>query len=700
MMRYFRFYNLVLWLLAIAACGGSAAAKDFDVLILSPEIDRDGGRRLRTGFDLAKTTAYLDAMLEMTPSFEGSSCVSHTDVDVDSLLELHYDTRYRADTASLIASGDYDIVIMVPYYPYLRWASELCFEGVMQLSSEILAAGARPIFLMSVGDGNGDAAAVGQNAYRVVNGCGVEVNPAGYALLDSGLFVKSLGSEQAYVIAASLYTQITGLNAADLDYSPVADSAVLAETAFDNLQTQASTTQYNGSRHDSGMVRYRYKDVSASPMNDTVRYAYVGTSTEAGINTHLQAIIQANGWTAASKLVSTSGGGTKYWTDTDFELAKPYLDDYEDQVLFTYARGTTSNGPQIAQYNQVNLLPIVFDRHRDNIGSGAGSSLELLEDIEIGSWYDYYYQRSFSWSAVPFHIGASRFYHSDNSVIVSADGVHVTTPFYNLTASMMLTSALGQDIQPSTTIQNDAQSLAAFNIGKEVVKQLAYLSEDSRYVPDSQLEIKEERMPVATTSYLYSHTFTATGGTAPYTWESISDVGLASGLSLSTEGALTGIPSEVGAFVLVLKVTDANGAIRKRAFRLLVQDHTAPSYTDWADFMFDNSGVGAVGPEEDSDLDGTENFLEFAFGSSPLLGGSPPLKILSHGELRFSRGQSGLQYQVELTENLSDWSTASVVWDSEINVVDLAAVGEEQSVLLDTLDADVGFYRVVVRQLP
>lgn len=698
MILFQQYVRILISIFVVFPCVGHT--KDLDVLILTPQMDQSGSR-VRTGFDTTKMSLYLDAMLKATPSFAGSSCVAHTDVDVDSLLELHYDTRYRATTAAEI-KNDYDVVVMVPYYPYLRWAPELCFEGVMQMSSAILEAGARPIFLMSVGDGNGDSGPVGRNARRVANGCGIEVNPAGYALLDQGLFVKSLGEQQAYIMAASLYAQITGLSAGDLDYAPVADHETLAAAAFTNLQTQAHGDHYTGARKNSNMVRYRTIDVSAAPLNGTVRYAYVGTSTEAGINSHLQAIIQANGWTAAPQFISSNGGGSKYWTDTDFDLAKPYYEADDDQFLFAYARGTTSDATQMVNYDQANLLPMTFDRHRDNIGSGAGSSLEMLEDIEVGSWYDYWYHRSKRWNAVPFHIGASRLYHSDNSLVVSSDGVHLTTPFYNLVASMMLTSALGQDLQPSSAIQNNAQSLAAFNTGQLVVKQLAYLSEDSHYMPDSQLKVSTETFKIATLNHAYSQIVAATGGTAPYSWEVVSSAGLPAGLTLSEAGVLSGTPTTgTGAHVVVCKVTDSNGAIRKRALKLLVLDGSATSYTDWADYMFDDSGVAASEQDQndDPDGDGRSNFLEFATADDPVEPTTTSTRFISNAgtkSFQFSRGQAHLKYTVESSPNLIDWD--DIEWDSLTHAASLVALGDTQEIELDVVRKDAVFYRLKVSE--
>ena len=482
----------------------------------------------------------------------------------------------------------------------------------------------------------------------------------------------------------------------------MADHETLATAAYSNLETQAHGNHYSGDRKNSNMVRYRTIDVSTAPLNGTVRYAYVGTSTEVGINSHLQPIIQANGWTAAPHFISSSGGGSKYWTDTDFDLAKPYYEAHDDQFLFAYARGTTSSREQMVNYDQANLLPMVFDRHRDNIGSGAGSSLEMLEDIEVGSWYDYWYHRSKRWNAVPFHIGATRLYHSDNSLVVSSDGVHLTTPFYNLMASMMLTSALGQDLQPSSTIQNNSQSLAAFNMGKLVVKQLAYLSEDANYMPDSQLLVNTESVKIATLNHAYSQTLSATGGTAPYSWELVSNSALPAGLTLSETGVLSGTPTAgAGTHVVVCKVTDSNGAIRKRSLKLLVQDGSATSYTDWADHMFDDSGIASTDQEmnDDPDGDGRTNFLEFATADDPAEATAKSTRFVSDGgskSFQFPRGQAHLKYSVESSPNLIEWE--DTVWDSVSNVASLVEVGATQAVELDVAGLNAVFYRLKVTE--
>ena len=67
--------------------------------------------------------------------------------------------------------------------------------------------------------------------------------------------------------------------------------------------------------------------------------------------------------------------------------------------------------------------------------------------------------------------------------------------------------------------------------------------------------------PVITTGTVgavFSQTFTASGGTAPYTFTTAST--LPTGLSLSSAGVLSGIPTQIGTFPIVVTVTDNNAS--------------------------------------------------------------------------------------------------------------------------------------------
>jgi hypothetical protein len=74
-------------------------------------------------------------------------------------------------------------------------------------------------------------------------------------------------------------------------------------------------------------------------------------------------------------------------------------------------------------------------------------------------------------------------------------------------------------------------------------------------------------LPAATENESYAATFAATGGTPPYSW-TVSSGSLPSGLSLATNGALTGTPTVSGAFTFTIEVTDSVGGTATQPFAL------------------------------------------------------------------------------------------------------------------------------------
>jgi uncharacterized repeat protein (TIGR01451 family) len=67
-----------------------------------------------------------------------------------------------------------------------------------------------------------------------------------------------------------------------------------------------------------------------------------------------------------------------------------------------------------------------------------------------------------------------------------------------------------------------------------------------------------------------SQTFTASGGTSPYTW-SVASGALPAGLSLSPSGTLSGTPSAHGTFNVTLQAADAYGCVTTRPITLVVK---------------------------------------------------------------------------------------------------------------------------------
>ncbi|MGA9750840.1 MAG: Ig domain-containing protein, partial [Acidobacteriota bacterium] len=74
---------------------------------------------------------------------------------------------------------------------------------------------------------------------------------------------------------------------------------------------------------------------------------------------------------------------------------------------------------------------------------------------------------------------------------------------------------------------------------------------------------------IGTAGLSYSDTFTAGGGTGPYTF-SVSSGNLPAGLTLSSGGILSGIPTTAGTFNFTVTATDANGCAGYQANSLVV----------------------------------------------------------------------------------------------------------------------------------
>ena len=76
-------------------------------------------------------------------------------------------------------------------------------------------------------------------------------------------------------------------------------------------------------------------------------------------------------------------------------------------------------------------------------------------------------------------------------------------------------------------------------------------------------------LPAGTAAIAYSQTFTASSGTAPYTW-ALDSGALPSGLSLSSGGVLNGTPTTAGTFNFKVRVTDSTGITATNSFSLTI----------------------------------------------------------------------------------------------------------------------------------
>ena len=82
-------------------------------------------------------------------------------------------------------------------------------------------------------------------------------------------------------------------------------------------------------------------------------------------------------------------------------------------------------------------------------------------------------------------------------------------------------------------------------------------------------QIATVSLPNGTATVAYSQTLTATGGETPYSWTNVSGT-LPPGLSLATNGLISGMPTTIGTFNFTAKVTDALSVTATQALTLTI----------------------------------------------------------------------------------------------------------------------------------
>lgn len=77
-------------------------------------------------------------------------------------------------------------------------------------------------------------------------------------------------------------------------------------------------------------------------------------------------------------------------------------------------------------------------------------------------------------------------------------------------------------------------------------------------------------LPTGVVGTPYAQPLAAVGGMTPYVWTVVSLGGLPPGLTLNTNGTISGIPSMATNTLFIVQVTDTDGSFSKRTFRLII----------------------------------------------------------------------------------------------------------------------------------
>lgn len=530
---------------------------------------------------------YLQGLLSLTNDY--------TDVEVDynsvgnanSIADIYYDPQFK-DIKSIITNGDYKYVILFDSEQAYAYP-EVVYEGCKQFAKPILETGGTPMLMMYYSSYVAEVDQLGASLYRAANGNGIELIPAGYAIDEANLQGRRVGvdrAEQAMISASAIYKKITGFNAENANYIPTyeytdinsssqyslskATITELATYATNAVDTHKNIEHYNASYQNDGAVVYRDINVTNAPFNNNVTYFYKGSSTQTITSERLDTLINHSFTTSAKKL-GNQNFSTRDWTVDDTELRQNTFKNQANLGLFLYVGGSDpgANAQDVINSNQPNVVPLVFDwiKGFESVGGVTSTTNALNEEGCAALWYNYHFR---GWKTIPLTIGMGRLNEYLPRFIASDDALHISDPLLYMNAAMIIASSMGTKLSIPNNLNTRKGSWTqteletAIEMGHDLVKELAYMSETFSAIQDSNLSIETKKLPKVVVNQEFNYQLIANGGTGSYTWELISSSALPNGISLASNGLISGTTStDFEIQNIALKVTDDTGAFRK-----------------------------------------------------------------------------------------------------------------------------------------
>lgn len=201
-----------------------------------------------------------------------------------------------------------------------------------------------------------------------------------------------------------------------------------------------------------------------------------------------------------------------------------------------------------------------------------------------------------------------------------------------ISGSLPVGLTLGTSTTDTNTIQGTpaAQGTSSFTVqvtdtdGNTATKALT-LSID----PPLALAITTTSLPGGTVGTGYSQTLGAQNGTAPYTWSLLSGSNLPAGLTLSSAGTISGVPTTPGTFSFTVQVTDSSSPTQSASANLAITINSGVQSGSGLNGIyvfsltgFDGSGrfatAGTITADGNGNISGgTFDFIDPAGPSSP-----------------------------------------------------------------------------------
>ncbi|MBN9662525.1 MAG: putative Ig domain-containing protein [Acidobacteria bacterium] len=154
-------------------------------------------------------------------------------------------------------------------------------------------------------------------------------------------------------------------------------------------------------------------------------------------------------------------------------------------------------------------------------------------------------------------------------------------------------------------------------------------------------------LPNGTVNVVYSQTMAASGGTQPYTWIQ-TEGSLPPGLSLAPNGVISGIPTTVGSYIFLLRVTDALSAVATKTMTLTVSQTGGSTLTITTPSPLPVAPLNQAYTATMAGSGGTPPYIwTFSGGSIP-----PGLQLNTNGTLSGTPTTAGTySFNILLTDN-------------------------------------------------
>ncbi len=281
--------------------------------------------------------------------------------------------------------------------------------------------------------------------------------------------------------------------------------------------------------------------------------------------------------------VAVDAAGTVYVADNGYSLIRKITPDGAVTTLAGLANvtGNTNGTGSAARFNHP-----------------TGVTVDAAGTVYVADYYSYNIRKitpsgtvsTFAGGGIPGNTDGTgsnaRFFYPAGVAVDASGTVYVAENYSNtirkITPAGVVTTIGGSpDISgASDGVGGAARFYYPYGIAVDSARQTLYAmdSQNNRISKGTLVfppAISGLSLPTATANCAYSQALTATGGATPYAW-SLAAGNLPDGLSLASDGVLSGAPAAGGIAGFTVRVTGANALTATAAFTLVVADPVSP----------------------------------------------------------------------------------------------------------------------------